>query len=52
MAPAATPSPGLKGRRDSSACRGPCPARRGRARWPLEEEARQSLPGAGSHPSL
>lgn len=51
MAPAATPSPGLKGRRDSSACRGPCPARRGRARRPLEETPRQSPPGASSHAS-
>ncbi|XP_055257212.1 uncharacterized protein LOC129540091 [Moschus berezovskii] len=46
MAPAATPSPGLKGRRDSSACRGPCPARRGRARRPLEDAARQSSSSA------
>lgn len=52
MAPAATPSPGLKGRRDSSACRGPRPARRGRARCPLEEAARQSPPGAGPRPRL
>lgn len=48
MAPAATPSPGLKGRRDSSACRGPCPARRGRARRPLEDAARQSPSRANS----
>ena len=48
MAPAATPSPGLKGRRDSSACRGPCPARRGRARRPLEDGPRQSPSRANS----